>query len=247
MTLEGKLAFVTGATRGIGEAILTRLGEEGAMVIGTATTQAGADSIKARLDKLGLKGATAILNVSDKKSISEVIGYIEQSYGAPDILVNNAAITQDNIFLRMKNEEWEEVININLSAIFYLTKTCVRSMLKSKWGRIINIGSIVGTTGNFGQANYAAAKAGLIGFTKSLAQEIASRNITVNVIAPGFIETDMTRTLPEATRKNLFEKIPMQRFGQPEEIASLVAFLVSDQASYITGQTLHVNGGMYMA
>ncbi len=247
MQLEGKIALITGATRGIGNAIATKLGEEGATIIGTATTPEGAQKINAWLQKLGIKGNAVVLDVKDKQAIDSVLKEIESSYGAPNILINNAAITRDNLFLRMKPDEWDEVLNINLNAVFFLTKACLRFMLKRRWGRVINIGSVVGTLGNAGQANYAAAKAGLEGFTKSLAQEVASRNITVNVVAPGFIDTDMTRNLPEEHKQQLLNKIPMQRLGQPEDIASIVAFLVSEQASYITGQTLHVNGGMYMA
>lgn len=247
MILDGKIALVTGATRGIGSAIATQLGEQGATVIGTATTAEGVAKINERLQKLGIKGQGIVLNVTDKDSIPSVLETIEKNYGAPSILVNNAAITRDNLFLRMKNDEWNDVMETNLTAVFTLTKACVRNMLKARWGRIISIGSIVGTTGNPGQTNYAAAKAALIGFTKSLAQEIASRNITVNVISPGFIDTDMTRGLAEEQKKHLLSQIPMERLGQPEDIAALVTFLASDQAAYITGQTLHVNGGMYMA
>jgi 3-oxoacyl-[acyl-carrier protein] reductase len=247
MGLNGKNVLITGASRGIGNAIAIRLGEQGATVIGTATSQEGVDKINQRFKQLGLKGAGAVLNVTDKEAIHNFIEKISSDYGLPDILVNNAAVTRDNLFLRMKNEEWQEVIDTNLNAVFCLTKACIRNMLKARWGRIITIGSIVGTLGNPGQANYAAAKAAVIGFTKSVAQEVASRNITVNVIAPGFIDTDMTRALPEEHRQQLLSKIPAQRLGQPEEIASAVSFLASDQAAYITGQTLHVNGGMYMA
>lgn len=247
MELDGKVALVTGGTRGIGNAIVTKLGEQGATVIGTATTVEGVQKIQDRLNKLGLKGEGMLLNVTDQGAINEVLTKISKSYGNPSILINNAAVTRDNLFLRMKDDEWQEVLNTNLNAVFTLTKACIRNMLKAKWGRVISIGSVVGTTGNAGQTNYAAAKAALVGFTKSLAQEVASRNITVNVIAPGFIDTDMTKVLPEEQKQHLLSQIPMQRLGQPEDVASVVAFLASEQAAYITGQTLHVNGGMYMA
>lgn len=247
MILDGKIALVTGATRGIGGSIAIHLGQEGATVIGTATTEQGVEAIKARFHQLGIKGGATLLNVAQKDSIDQVLKTIEETYGAPNILVNNAAITRDNLLLRMKDEEWHSVMDTNLTGVFTLTKACLRNMLKQKWGRVISIGSVVGTIGNAGQTNYAAAKAALIGFTKSLAQEVASRNITANVIAPGFIDTDMTRDLPEDHRQHLLNKIPMQRLGQVEDIAAAVTFLASDNASYITGQTLHVNGGMYMA
>lgn len=247
MELDGKVALVTGGTRGIGNAIVTKLGEQGATVIGTATTTEGVQKIRDRLHKLGLKGDGMLLNVTDQGAINEVLTKIGKSYGNPSILINNAAVTRDNLFLRMKDDEWQEVLNTNLNAVFTLTKACIRNMLKAKWGRVISIGSVVGTTGNAGQTNYAAAKAALVGFSKSLAQEVASRNITVNVIAPGFIDTDMTKVLPDEQKQHLLSQIPMQRLGQPEDVASVVAFLASEQAAYITGQTLHVNGGMYMA
>jgi 3-oxoacyl-[acyl-carrier protein] reductase len=247
MELEGKVALITGATRGIGEAILTRLGEEGATVIGTATQPEGVEKIKERMNKIGLKGEGILLNVKDKEAIETALNNIIQSYGAPSILVNNAAITRDNLFLRMKEEEWHEVFETNLNSIFTLTKACIRHMIKAKWGRVISIGSIVGSVGNPGQTNYAATKAALIGFSKSLAHEVASRNITVNIVAPGFVDTDMTRSLTEQQKQSLLGKIPMQRLGQPRDIAAVVSFLASEQAAYITGQTMHVNGGMYMA
>lgn len=247
MLLDKKIALVTGATRGIGNAIALKLGQEGATVIGTATTEEGTNKITAKLREIGITGAGFVLNVTDSSAVEDVLKQIEQAYGSPAILVNNAAITRDNLFLRMKLDEWIGVLDTNLNAVFHLTKLCIRNMLKSRFGRIINIGSIVGTTGNPGQTNYAAAKAALIGFTKSLAQEVASRGITANVVAPGFIDTDMTRGLSVEQKQLLLDKIPMQRLGQPEDIAATVAFLVSEQASYITGQTIHVNGGMYMA
>ncbi len=246
MLHKDKVALVTGASRGIGQAIALGLGQQGAIVIGTATSDAGAAQITQTLKAAGINGAGLVLNVRDKDSIEALITTIKTQFTMPTILVNNAAITQDNLFLRMKEDEWENVIETNLNSIYRVTKACVRDMLKARWGRIINIGSVVGTTGNPGQVNYSAAKAGIIGFTKSLAQEIGSREITVNTVSPGFIDTDMTKVLSEDQRKSLLERIPMQRLGHPEDIANAVVFLASDLASYITGQTLHVNGGMYM-
>lgn len=243
---KDRIALVTGASRGIGFAIAAKLGQEGATVIGTATTQQGADSISREFEKMGIHGMGIPLNVADQTSIDAAMALLKEKYGMPNILVNNAAVTQDNLLLRMKDEEWMKVIETNLNSIYRLSKACLRDMLKTRWGRIISISSVVGATGNPGQVNYAAAKAGLIGFTKSLAQEVGSRDITVNAIAPGFIDTDMTRSLPEEQRAILLSKIPAQRLGQPEDIANAVTFLASDAASYITGQTLHVNGGMYM-
>lgn len=247
MSLQNKVALVTGASRGIGRAIAIALAEHGATVFGTATSEQGAMQVSEYFSECGLKGFGKILNVNDKNSCENVINEIKQETAAIDILVNNAGITQDNLLLRMKEEEWNKVIDTNLTSIFRLSQLCLRDMLKARWGRIINISSIVGSTGNAGQANYAAAKAGLMGFSKSLAQEIASRNITVNVVAPGFIETDMTASLTNEQREAILNQIPMGRIGTPEEIASMVAFLALPQASYITGQTIHVNGGMLMA
>lgn len=247
MLHKGKIALVTGASRGIGRAIALALGREGATVIGTATSENGAEQITQALKQAGIEGSGLVLNVADQASIDNTMKIVKEKFGMPAILVNNAAVTQDNLFLRMKDEEWDKVIETNLSSIFRVTKACIRDMLKARWGRVINVGSVVGTTGNAGQVNYAAAKAGLIGFTKSLAQEIGSRDITVNAISPGFIDTDMTRELPEDQRNALISRIPMQRMGSPEDIAASVVFLASDAAGYITGQTLHVNGGMYMA
>jgi 3-oxoacyl-[acyl-carrier protein] reductase len=246
MSYQDKIALVTGASRGIGQAILQALSQQGAIVIGTATTEEGAAKITAALQQSNGKGYGAVLDVSSQASIENCLAAIKDRYGMPAILVNNAAITQDNLLLRMKEDEWDKVIDTNLSSIYRVSKLCLRDMLKAHWGRIINIGSIVGTTGNPGQSNYAAAKAGLLGFTKALAQEVGSRNITVNAIAPGFIDTDMTRALTEEQRNILFQRIPLQRLGSVEDIAAGVIFLASDAAGYITGQTLHINGGMYM-
>ena len=240
-----KVALVTGASRGIGKAIALELGQHN-IVLGTATSEAGAEKISAYLAEAGISGKGYCLDVSSEESIDAMSKQIQEEFGAVAILVNNAGITRDNILMRMKAEEWDQVINTNLSSIFRMTKAMVRGMTKARWGRIISISSVVGSTGNPGQVNYAAAKAGLIGFTKSLAQEVGSRDITVNAVSPGFIDTDMTRSLSEEQRAMLLEKIPIQRLGQPEDIANAVTFLASDAASYITGQTLHVNGGMYM-
>lgn len=247
MSESEKVALVTGATRGIGRAIALALGQQGHTVVGTATTVEGAERISAAFAEAGVKGKGVVLNVADAESIDQTIAAINAEFGAPQIVVNNAGITRDNLMLRMKADEWDDVINTNLSAIFRVTKACLKGMTKARWGRIINISSVVGSMGNPGQANYAAAKAGLEGFSRALAAEIASRNITVNSIAPGFIETDMTQALPEAQRELLLKQVPAGRLGQPEDIASAVAFLASDAGSYITGTTLHVNGGMYMA
>ncbi|MES2721012.1 MAG: 3-oxoacyl-ACP reductase FabG [Pseudomonadota bacterium] len=246
-SLQDKVALVTGATRGIGRAIALTLGREGAVVIGTATTEAGAESITQALSEAGIVGRGVMLDVAELSSIETVLEQIVAEFGAPLIVVNNAGITRDNLMLRMKEDEWQAVINTNLTAIFRVTKASLKGMTKARWGRIINISSVVGSMGNGGQANYAAAKAGLEGFGRALAAEIASRNITVNAIAPGFIETDMTQALPEAQREKLLTQVPAGRLGQPQDIAEAVAFLASERAAYITGTTLHVNGGMYMA
>ena len=244
--LAGKVALVTGASRGIGCAIAQALGKAGAIVIGTATTDAGAEAITAMLGDKGLQGQGLALNVTAPDSCQAVVKTITEQYGAPLILVNNAGITRDNILLRMKDSEWDDVIDTNLSAIFRMSKAVLRGMTKARWGRIINISSVVGSMGNQGQANYAAAKAGIEGFSRAMAREVGSRNITVNTVAPGFIATDMTRVLPEQQQSFLREQIPLARLGQPEEIAAVVTFLASAPAGYITGETLHVNGGMYM-
>lgn len=244
--LENDVALITGASRGIGHAIALALGGAGARVIGTATSSAGAEKLTADLAAHGAKGRGAVLDASSPASIDALMSELESAEDLPTILVNNAAITRDMLLLRMKPEDWDAVIATNLTAVFRLTKACLRRMMKERHGRIVNLASIVGVTGNPGQANYAAAKAGLLGFTKSVAIELASRGITVNAVAPGFIDTDMTRALNEQQRTTLLQQIPMARLGTPADIAAAVLFLVSPQASYITGETLHVNGGMYM-
>lgn len=246
MSLENEVVLVTGASRGIGRAIALQMGREGATVVGTATTDKGAESISNYLAEGGLKGCGLQLNVTEPDRIPELIKEINGKYGAVTVLVNNAGITRDNLLLRMKDDEWDDIISTNLSSIFRLSKACLRGMLKNKGGRIINIASVVGVTGNPGQSNYAAAKAGMIGFAKSLAREIGSRGITVNTIAPGFIQSDMTDALPEEQKEALAKEIALSRLGEPEEIAHAAVFLASSNASYITGHTLHVNGGMYM-
>lgn len=245
LLLKNKVALVTGASRGIGAAIAIALAQQGAQVAGTATRVAGAEKISHSLQEQGLKGKGFVLNLNDEASIKNLMTEL-QAFGLPNILVNNAGITRDNLLLRMKTDEWNAVLETNLSAVFKLTQLCLKPMLKAHYGRIINISSIVGCTGNPGQANYAAAKAGLIGFTKALAQEVATRHITANVVAPGFIVTDMTSQLNENQRTSLLEKIPMHRLGSAQDIAHACVFLASDWADYVTGNTLHVNGGMYM-
>jgi len=247
MTLQGKLALVTGATRGIGRAIALELGRQGASVVGTATTEAGAAEIGNTFSQAGIKGAGMVLNVRDAAGCDALVESVQKQHGEILILVNNAGITRDNLALRMKDAEWDEVIDTNLKAVFRLSRAVMRGMMKARWGRIINITSVVGASGNPGQANYAAAKAGVVGMAKSLARELGSRSITVNCVAPGFIDTDMTRALPEAQRSALLGQIPLGRFGAPEDIAAAVAYLAAPAAGYVTGCVLHVNGGMYMA
>ncbi|MFT8211296.1 MAG: 3-oxoacyl-ACP reductase FabG [Symbiopectobacterium sp.] len=241
MSFEGKIALVTGASRGIGRAIAETLVARGATVIGTATSENGAQAIS---EWLGANGKGYLLNVADQASVESVLTAIRADFGEIDILVNNAGITRDNLLMRMKDDEWQDIIDTNLTSVFRLSKAVLRAMMKKRFGRIVTIGSVVGTMGNGGQANYAAAKAGLIGFSKSLAREVASRGITVNVVAPGFIETDMTQALTEEQRAGILSQVPANRLGDAKEIASAVAFLASDEAGYITGETLHVNGGM---
>ncbi|WP_057831676.1 3-oxoacyl-ACP reductase FabG [Colwellia sp. TT2012] len=245
-SLEGKVALVTGASRGIGKAIAVQLQALGATVIGTATSETGANNITEYLTANNGTGMGLVLNVTSDESISEMYAAIKAAHGAIDILVNNAGITRDNLFIRMKNDEWQDVIDTNLTSVFKVSKAAIRPMMKKRTGRIINIGSVVGTMGNAGQVNYAAAKAGLLGFTKALAREVASRGITVNTVSPGFIDTDMTKTLTDEQKEGIFSQVPAKRLGKPEEIASTVAFLASDAAAYVTGETIHVNGGMYM-
>lgn len=246
LVLAGEVALVTGASRGIGQAIAQLLAASGAKVIGTATTEAGASAITQRFTEQGLSGRGVVLNVGDPDSIAQVLKDIESQEGTPSILVNNAGITRDNLLMRMKDEEWDELIAVNLGSVFRLSKGVLRGMMKARKGRIVTIASVVGVMGNAGQTNYAAAKAGIIGFSKSLAREVGSRNITVNVVAPGFIATDMTAQLSEEQRQRLAEQVPVGRLGAVEDIAQAVLFLVSPHAGYITGETLHVNGGMYM-
>jgi 3-oxoacyl-[acyl-carrier protein] reductase len=241
--LKGQVALVTGASRGIGKSIAMTLADAGARVIGTATSPSGAEGIS---EVLGDKGRGIVLNIADEESVTAALKDIQASEGAPTILVNNAGITRDNLLMRMKSEEWDDVIATNLSGVFRLSKACLRGMMKAKGGRIINIASVIGVMGNAGQSNYAAAKAGIIGFSKSLAREIGSRNITVNVVAPGFIDTDMTRVLPEDQRAAMLTQVPLGRLGEGEDIANAVLFLASPGAAYVTGETLHVNGGMLM-
>lgn len=247
MSMNDKVALVTGASRGIGAAIAEQLGKAGAIVIGTATSEAGAAKISERLAAQGIRGAGKVLNVTDAESVASLIKSVTDEFGAPAILVNNAGITKDNLLMRMGDDEWSDVINTNLSAVYRLSKAVLRGMMKARWGRIINISSVVGSMGNPGQSNYAATKAGVGGFARSLAAEVGSRNITVNTVAPGFIDTDMTKVLPEEQKQQLMSRIPLGRLGAPEEIAALVAFLASDAAGYISGETIHVNGGMYMS
>jgi 3-oxoacyl-[acyl-carrier protein] reductase len=247
MSEDARVALVTGASRGIGKAIAEQLAASGCTVVGTATSDAGAQRITEYLQAAGSPGCGMTLNVGDGESVAAVIKAITDQYAAPTVLVNNAGITRDNILMRMKTDEWDDVIDTNLSALYRVSKACLRGMTKARWGRIVNITSVVGAMGNIGQSNYAATKAGAGGFSRALARELGSRAITVNCVAPGFIDTDMTRDLSEEQRELMLGQIPLGRLGQPQEIAALVAFLCSDAAAYITGETIHINGGMYMA
>lgn len=246
MTQERRVALVTGASRGIGQAVAHELGRHGRIVIGTATSESGAEKIDADLKQNGIEGAGLCLNVTDQSSIGEVLKTIAERFGAPTILVNNAGITRDNLLMRMKEDEWDSVMDTNLKSVYRVSKACLRGMTKARFGRIVSISSVVATMGNMGQTNYAAAKAGMEGFSRALAREVSSRAITVNSVAPGFIATDMTEALPEEQHEMLLKQIPLARLGAPEEIAAAVGFLTSDAAGYITGETLHVNGGMNM-
>lgn len=247
MSIEGKVALVTGATRGIGKAIALELGRQGAVVVGTATSESGASSISEYLQAADISGAGLCLDVGCGESVEAVLKTIQEQFGAVAIIVNNAGITRDNIMLRMKDDEWDSVMNTNLKSIYRVVKGCLRGMTKARWGRVINVSSVVASMGNAGQANYAAAKAGMEGFSRALAREVASRNITINCVAPGFIDTDMTSGLAEEHKQTLQAQIPLGRLGQPEEIAAVVGFLASEAGGYVTGETIHVNGGMYMS
>lgn len=247
MTIKGKVALVTGASRGIGAEISDQLGAAGAVVIGTATTKAGADKISARFAAQGVDGAGMVLNVTSADSIAALLTEVKDRFDAPAILVNNAGVTKDNLLMRMSDEEWSEVIDTNLNSVYRLSKAVLRGMMKARWGRVINISSVVGSMGNPGQSNYAASKAGVAGFARSLAAEVGSRSITVNTVAPGFIDTDMTLALTDEQRKQLMDKIPLGRLGRPDEVAAVVCFLASEAGGYVSGETIHVNGGMYMA
>lgn len=247
MQLDNEIVLVTGASRGIGQAIASAFSEAGATVIGTATSQAGADAIQQHLQQNNTKGAGMVLDVTRPESITQLLESITEQFGAVSVLVNNAGITRDTLLMRMKDEDWDAIINTNLTSVYRLSKACLRAMTKARKGRIISISSVVGVSGNAGQTNYAAAKAGIIGFSKSLAREVGSRGITVNTVAPGFIDSDMTRDLPEAQKTALLAQVPLGRLGNADEIAALVVFLASPAASYITGETVHVNGGMYMS
>ncbi|MEM9302058.1 MAG: 3-oxoacyl-ACP reductase FabG [Pseudomonadota bacterium] len=244
---EQRIALVTGASRGIGAAILTALGEQGHTVIGTATSEAGAESISASLSERGFTGTGVAMNVTDADTVTAALKAIGERFGAPVILVNNAGITRDQLLMRMSDDDWDAVIETNLKGVFRLTKACLRPMMKARFGRIISITSVIGQMGNAGQANYAAAKAGIIGFTRSIAREVGSRGITVNAVAPGFIDTDMTRALDESARDALLGQVALGRLGAPKDIAAAVAYLASEGAGYVTGETLSVNGGLYMS
>lgn len=245
--LKDEIALITGASRGIGKSIATELGKAGATIIGTATSDGGAEAITAWIKEAGLTGVGMKLNVTDAEDIDTLIKAIKDQYGAVSILVNNAGITRDNLLMRMKDDEWDDIMSTNLTSIFRMSKACMRGMMKARTGRVINIGSVVGSSGNPGQANYAAAKAGVIGFTKSLAREVGSRNITVNTVSPGFIQTDMTDELADDQKDQLLGQIPLNRLGSTEDVAKAVLFLASASGAYITGETLHVNGGMHMS
>ena len=247
MSVIDKVALVTGATRGIGAAIADGLGAQGAIVVGTATSTSGAEQISARFREKNIRGVGMVLDVASQESVDGVLTAIIESYGAPLILVNNAGITKDNLLMRMKDEEWFDVIDTNLNSLYRLSKACLRGMSKARWGRIVNISSVVGSMGNAGQTNYSATKAGVGGFTRSLAKELGPRNITVNAVSPGFIDTDMTKELPEASKQAILSQVPLNRLGSAEEIAAVVNFLVGDGGNYITGENIHVNGGMYMS
>ncbi len=246
-SMEGQVALITGASRGIGRAVLMELGRLGATVVGTATSEAGAADIGKAIAEAGLQGAGMVLNVTDAAACEALVGEVEKRFGAVAVLVNNAGITRDNLAMRMKDEEWEAVIDTNLKAVFRMSRLVMRGMMKARYGRIVSITSVVGSAGNPGQANYAAAKAGVAGMSRALARELGSRNITVKCVATGFIDTDMTRALPDAAREALLGNIALGRLGKPEEIAAAVAFLASPAAAYVTGTTMHVNGGMYMS
>ncbi len=243
MSADKKIVLITGASRGIGKAIAQELAQRGYYIVGTATTEKGAEQISAYLNG---QGQGQVLNIREPESADQLIESLATQNLVPEILINNAGITADNLLLRMTDDEWFDVIETNLTGVFKMTRACLKHMFRARWGRIINIASVVGATGNSGQVNYTSTKAGVVGFSKSLAQEMASRGITVNVVAPGFIDTDMTAVLPDMVKEELLKRIPMKRLGKPEDIAKTVAFLVSDDANYVTGQTIHVNGGMYM-
>ena len=244
--LQGKVALVTGASRGIGKAVALMLAQKGAYVVGSATTEQGATAISAMLHQENLAGEGVVLDVTSQQSVDDLMARLSLQKQLPSILVNNAGITSDNLLLRMDDDEWYRVIETNLNAVFRLSNACIKPMFRARWGRIISVGSVVGASGNSGQTNYTAAKAGVVGFSKSLAQEMGSRGITVNVVAPGFIDTDMTAALPDLVKEEMLKRIPMKRLGKVEDIAAVVAFLASDCANYITGETIHVNGGMYV-
>lgn len=246
MNLEGKIALVTGASRGIGQAIALKMAKSGAFVFGTATSEKGADLINAYFEKEKLSGKGIVLDVTNAAQVDDLMKSFSENDQCPSILVNNAGITADNLLLRMDDDEWYKVIETNLNSIYRMSKACLKPMFRARWGRIISVGSVVGASGNAGQVNYTAAKAGVIGFSKSLAQEIGSRGITVNVVAPGFIDTDMTSALPDMVKAEMLKRIPLRKLGQAEDVADAVVFLASDSAKYITGETIHVNGGIYM-